>query len=182
LSTRRGSLQFEAVKSLFEHSAELEIPIFAAKIAPSRTEKNPYSKVLSNDNIDPYWKAYQIYLEEINVLPKLRTFQDVFRLRDDHRIHEFREALHNWSVEIKNGDPETEMSMRKEIRKANEELKKLGEWQKIGKWATYISIPVSIASVLTGCPLGLSILPISIGIRIHSDVNEWRHRWLLFGR
>jgi len=176
------ALQIKSVSSLLSFNSEYQIPIITTRAKLTNSSEYLATEDNEIELYDNVYKAYKVYLDEISLVPKVRTIEDVIRLRKDKRIVEFREALTNWGLEIREGDPKTEKRMREEIQKANEELKKIGEFQKIGKWVTYISLPISIAGAFSGYSLGLTLIPISVGARILSDLHERKYRWLLFGR
>jgi hypothetical protein len=177
------ALRIKSITNLLLYNSEYQLPIITTRANFSGNFEDPGidNSVLDQCN-DKIYTTYMIYLDEISLVPKVRTIDDVIRLRDHKRIVDFREALNNWSLEIIKGDVKAEERMRNEIRKGNEELKKIGEYQKIGKWATYISLPLSVAGAYFGTNLGVTLIPISLGVRIYSDWQERNYKWLLFGR
>ena len=128
------------------------------------------------------WRAYRIYLEEAEVLPRVRSLADVVRLQADPRLRPWRETMHQWWLSLRSGDQNAEHNLRAEITKANRDLRKLDHWRKIGGIVTYVSLPIAVASALTGFPGGLVMAPLGVGMRVYSEVQQRRHRWLMLGR
>ena len=112
----------------------------------------------------------------------MTSLEAVLELRENKRIRNFRETLHFWANEMKKSDPSYEKKIRRDIRKANKELKRIGSYRKIGRWVTYLSLPVTVASLLSGIPAGLILTPIGFSTYIASDLLERKYKWMLMGR
>jgi len=134
------------------------------------------------ENAEATLRAYKLYLNEVTLVPRLRTIQDVLRLRDDPRVEAFRTAIFSWADALSEGDIGEETRIRREIRKASKNLAKLGAYRKVAGWVSVVSIPISIASALTGVPAGLALTPIGPAIAMGTYIKEKKLQWLLFGK
>jgi len=129
-------------------------------------------------------QACNIYLSEVEVVPRLTNIGDALRLRRDKRILDFRQTLSAWATELRTGDFRAERRIRHDIRKANEELRKLGPYRRISRWAAYVALPVALVETLTlGIPaVGTALAAVSGAVQFISDRTMARHRWMLLGR
>lgn len=170
---------YSAMRNLIG-SNELGVPI--AVLTQPRGYTKASVEPRKPTQIDSLYQAFQIFLEEIEFVPRLTKIDDVLRLRGDKRIKNFRETLYQWSLILREGNIAAERRIRHDIREANKGLKQLGEWEKVGQWVTYISLPLSVASVFIGMPLGLVLTPISLTSRVYTDLQKRKYRWLMIGR
>lgn len=127
--------------------------------------------------------AVAIYFNEALLIPRIHTVEDVLRLREDHNIRYFREKIFSWSDKLRSGEFSSEDAIRREIREANEAMKKLEKWKTISMWTTYISIGLDVLGFLLRLPLTLmSTTPLGLGLEVANKWKERRYRWLLLGR
>jgi hypothetical protein len=127
--------------------------------------------------------AVAIYFNEALLIPRIQTVEDVIRLREDHNIRYFREKIFSWSEKLRTGEFSSEDAIRREIREANEAMKKLEKWKTISMWTTYISVGLDVLGFLLRLPLTLvSTTPLGLGLEVANKWKERRYRWLLLGR
>ncbi len=167
--------EFVYLKELLEYSLDNSLPI-----------KLNLPTVKGNLNESPIWddntyRIYKIIIEEINFLPKLRSIEDVFRLREKSEIIRFRELLHHYNHLLYSGDFSLEDKFRKDLKKANREIKRLPNVQKIGGWITYVSLPFIAIDIALGLPIGSLITAVGGAYQIKADSIKRKYSWLLFG-
>lgn len=146
-----GSLRDNLIEGLYR-SEQASIP-FASSIFYD----NP-----SFNNIKPIGDMYQtvkIHLpNEVNILPRPQTFEDVMRMRNSPYIKSFRKVMSEWSKYISKGEFKLAAKMKKDIIKANHNLEKLKKFTKV-----YDSMGARVFRVLGGMIPEISI---SLGIEI----------------
>lgn len=167
------------LRGLIEISSKKNLPVLTSmvKVGSRKAMELPISPVKAE-----YQQAFQIFMDEVSVVPNIDSLDNVLRLRDDKRIRNFREVLQVWAAELKTGQVSAEQKIRREIQKANQELKRLKNWREIGGWITYLSLPISVASLLSGIPAGLGLTPLGLATRIGADLLEKKYKWMLVGR
>ncbi len=163
----------------------------ASTIKSSRKE-NIYSKLsipnlcirnhINLNQSDDYIQAYKVILEEDITFPFPKTLKDAINLSKDKRVKEFRNVLKYWVDALNNSNLEDLSSFRREINKAKVDLKKIKQMKKIGRIVSFISLPVSVASILLQLPLGIILAPIGPAINIKSYFTEQKYKWLMFGK
>ena len=144
--------------------------------------ENDISYKLNSKLSDSLYRTYEIILEEECTFPFPRTLSAALKIRNDKRVLEFRQILMQWATALLDGDVGTESLLRKEIAKANREIKKISTYRKIGKIITFATIPVALASAILGAPVGIFLLPIGPAIHLKSAAIEKKNRWLLLGK
>lgn len=128
-------------------------------------------------------KAYEIWLREVELVPRVVSTDDVLRLRNHRAITQFREAISMWADLIRKGDIKVEEQLRREIRARSSEMRKLSSVRSITRWTTILTLPVAIGELLCQA-LGPSTLITALGaaVEISHMLYERRHKWLFFGR
>lgn len=168
-------------QSLITQSGAHSAPVLNSRLRlPRQPAKADKDGLMESDQ--SYWQAFGVYLEEVAFLPRLTTIQDAIRLRSDKRIKAFRETLNAWSSVLRDGDINAEKRLRKEIQKANRSIERMTQAQHVGKWITYLSIPVTVASLVSGVPFGITLFPLGVAIRLCSDVSLAKNGWMMVGR
>lgn len=132
-------------------------------------------------NYENSYSIYKIILDEIEFLPRLHSMEDVLRLRGDRRLSDFREVIFEWSKAFHLGDYNQVNKLRKEIRKSNLEFKRLKNYQRIGGWVAYASLPCIGIDLLTGFPVGQFLTAIGGGVQFGTNRLNKKNKWLLFG-
>lgn len=126
--------------------------------------------------------TYAIFLNAINCVPILDSFNDLRRLLKHSALQDFRYAIWHWSDAIQQGKVANEAIFRKYIAESVAALEKATKVKRISRYLTYMSLPVAIASLFTQMPLGLVLVPVSTGLVITAHLLERKHRWVTFGR
>ena len=70
---------------------------------------------------------------EMNILPAPQSINDVLRFREKEEIIRFREVLKQWLNSVHEGNQKLELKMRRDIGKANKELKRISKWKEFDK-------------------------------------------------
>ena len=127
--------------------------------------------------------AVAVYLNEALLIPRIHTVEDVLRLREDHNIRYFREKIFSWSDKLRTGEFSSEEAIRREIREANEAMKKFEKWKTISIWVSYLSIGLDVLGTLLQLPLTLiTTTQLGLGLEVLKRRQERQYRWLLLGR
>jgi len=181
-------LEYQKVKYLNEYLSLKELLLFSSNqtipIKLSLKLKNTNLKKLQynpRDDLSEKYRIYQILLKEIQYMPRITCLEDVLRLREDKRITQFRDVVQYWTSLLKSADLNLEEKIRAEILKTNKELKKLGDYNKISGWATYISLPFIAIDLMTGFPIGSMLTAISGFYTFKTDYWKKQNEWILFG-
>ncbi len=127
------------------------------------------------------FRLYQVVLEEHCTFPYPRTVASALKLSRDKRVMSFRHQLFRWSEDVLKGASD-EPKVRLEIRKTKKDLERLDTYKTAGRILTFLSLPLTIAGLLTGLPLGLSLLPVGPLMTIDAMRRERQHAWLMFGK
>jgi hypothetical protein len=128
--------------------------------------------------------AVQIWLEEVRFVPKLRTIEDVLRLRDDKRIDAFRAAMLDWTQCLAVTSPAEEMRLRKLVGVANKELEKLAGIERMTRFWTFAAVPLDILLSLyppVALPVPITSL-VGMAILKATDQKMRQLDWVMFGR
>jgi hypothetical protein len=150
-----------------------------SKLSIPNLSINKFNSVnISND----YIQVYKVILEEDITFPFPRTLNDAIKLSRDKRIEEFRNILNYWVTALNDNNLDDLSSLRLEIKKAKVDLTKIKQMKKIGKIVSYISLPVSVASIFLQLPLGIILAPIGPAINLKNYFTEQKHKWLSFGK
>jgi hypothetical protein len=150
------------------------------KTSIGSVSKNKYLSIDINSDA-----VYSIFLDEIHTLPRPRTLEDIFRLRNSSSIKNFREVFHEWHKVISIGDLNEEQKFRNDLNKISKDFKKLDNWKSISGIMTYIGLPAAVFGTISAEPIvGLGGLCISLigGVsQAWVDVQNKKNNWLLFG-
>lgn len=164
---------------LLESSQDLQVAATASWPLP----KGFTSKSQVSSHPNDLFRCYYIFLEEVDAFPIVTSIEDVLRLREDKRIKIWRESLYAWAAELEAGKTESEKRMRKEIRLAMRDLKRVGKVRNISGLVTVVSLPIGIAETMTGyLGPGMAMTAISFMSEVWSRTIGWKHKWLLFGK
>jgi len=120
------------------------------------------SDIVNSKNIKTYIAedvdviAKTLLKNEIAILPYPKNLNEVMKMREKKEIITFREVMSNWIETLHKGEQYLEPKLRKDIAKANKELKKLENWREyqfspINFWINSIGghIPI-LSNILTG--------------------------------
>ncbi|WDE02143.1 hypothetical protein [Thalassomonas actiniarum] len=139
-----------------------------------------------HSNIDMTMEAYGILKmsceQLIGALPKIGTIQDVLRIKEKRSkdIQRLRTALNEVEYSLKNGETHALRKANKIIAGAAKELNKGFELQKVSKWSTYMSLPISGIEYLFGLPpiSGISVGVIGAASTAYSNQLVGKNDWM----
>ncbi|NAY92218.1 hypothetical protein GTQ34_09830 [Muricauda sp. JGD-17] len=98
--------------------------IFASSLDSQYISKS--SHIQTTDIIDEFYYLAEIKLtDEIKYLPKPDNFEEAFYFRNKKEIKDFRNVMSLWLDSFHQGNINIEEKLRKDLRKANNALKKL---------------------------------------------------------
>lgn len=152
--------------------------IFSKTSIPNLDAQN----LFNINNSDEYIQVYKVILEEDVTFPFPQTLKEAISLSKDKNVTHFRNTLQFWVDALKENKLNDLALLRKEIKKAKVDLTKISQLKKIGRIVSYISLPISIASLLLHMPIGILLSPIGPAINLKSFIKEKKYRWLLFGK
>lgn len=173
-------IEYLKMKELLTFSSQKLIPV-KLNLYPGHGETNFFQNSFPGQIDEDHYGIYKIILDEVKYIPTVDSVEDVLRMRMDTRVKDFREVVMYWSELIMAGDIK-EMKLRKEIRKANEDLKSLSKFQIISGWTTYLSIPLIAMNSIASQVLGSAFTMIGGVYNFKADRLKKKHSWLLFGR
>lgn len=127
--------------------------------------------------------AVRIWLEEVKCMPRLRTIEDVLRLREDKRIDAFRDAMLEWTQSLASGSQAEEARLRKLVGTANNELGKLAGIERMTRYWTFASVPLDLLLALyppTSLPIPVTSL-IGLGVMAATESRVKPLDWIMFG-
>ena len=115
--------------------------------------------------------------EEIGYAPLVSSIDDVLKLRGHKAINRFREQLKIWTDVLPEGNEKSILTIKKDVRLANRELKKLSKWKKVDTWVYWMALPTALIPVI-------STLVTITGFATHGWIErqETRHGWVGIGR
>ncbi len=172
----------EELAGLLDASGELGAPIAASWRMP-----RSYTKGMSVDRPpemeESFLRCFYIFLEEVDAFPVVESIDDVLRLRENRHIENWRQALLEWSLEIRAGRLESEREMRREIRAAMRDLRRVGTMRTISGLMTVLGLPIGVAELVMGIVgPGFALTSVSVGLEGYSRAKQSQHQWLLLGR
>lgn len=125
--------------------------------------------------------AVCIWMEEVLSAPRLKSIEDVLRLREDKRIDAFRTAMVDWTESLAGGSPVEEARLRKLVRTANKEVAKLKGIDRMSTFFTFASIPLDM--LLGQHPL--TSLPVTgfvgAAVLLATNIQKKPLDWVMFG-
>lgn len=99
--------------------------------SPSFNFRSNLQIINPNELLDDVYYTVQTKLkEEIIYLPQPSTLREALQFRNQPEIKRFREVLSYWLESIKSGDNQLEEIIRKDIKKANLELRRINNIRK----------------------------------------------------
>ena len=160
-----NSLQIMAV------SANLDIPFLTRDLEIPANQGDPA-------DVSEAFHLCQVCLtEEIEYAPAVEDIDDVLRIRHHPAIGHFRDLLWQWTIALRDGEEKAVMQIRKDIQKANRDLRRLGKWRKVDKWVFWVQIPGLFVPFLS------SVLTVaSMASQLHIERKEKTSTWIGIGR
>lgn len=127
--------------------------------------------------------AVQIWLDEVQCVPRLRTIEDVLRLREDKRIDSFREAMLEWTHALCSGSPAEEARLRRLVGTANSELRKLPGIERMKRYWSFATVSLDFLLAVyppTSLPIPVTSL-IGLGLMAATKEKVRPLNWVMFG-
>ncbi len=163
------------LKEVLTFSNIKKIPIRAA------VKLMPKSNIKPGKIQDDLYRIYRIILNEVEFIPIIHDLEDFLRLRENKQFKKFREILNEWIKLVKIGDVKYEDKIRKDIRTANKEIKKIKKHKKIAGLVTLFTLPLTVVDLFVGIPTGSLITAISGIYQLKSYIKKNKYSWVLFG-
>ena len=143
------------------------------------SDEVPISFELSPD--DDKLQLFRLCIREVNTIPRIETFSDLFRLYNHKYVSRFREVLDEWSTLLRNGEIDPLKRMEKDFELAIRDLSTVAKMQRVGDILTVVGLPVAIGGLLTGLPLDFGFAAVGPAILLATDRMEKRSEWVRFG-
>lgn len=173
--------------SLHDRSAQMQVPFASMRISLSHKEGERTSSLEGTPfkerdrEKDALHEAYTLcivpFREEVRFAPVVTSIDDLLRLREKKEIARFREVLGEWQQAILNREENVQAKIRTDIARANEEMRKLGKWQRVERWLYFIAVPTAFVPELSGV-----VTIASFAVREHIESTKRLHEWICIGR
>ena len=110
--------------------------------------------------------------EELNYAPSVNTIDDVLRLRDHKSITRFRELLFEWCQQLPAGNIQVLNKIKRDIGKANRELRHLEKWKTVDRWLFWVQLPTTLIPILSTI-VTIASFTTHLWIERKEPVNSW---------
>jgi len=126
--------------------------------------------------------ATRVFLDEIEYWPVLRNIEDLLKIRSARAFVQFRDALRRWVDAALRGDDAAQLALRMDIKKANAALRRSATCAKIGRWFTYLGLPLIALDALTLPVFGTPLTVAGFGLQAFADAQQLKGQWLIVGK
>jgi len=130
---------------------------------------------------DQSYQVYKIVLKDVVGFPRIESIDDVLRLRDDSSLPKFRELVFEWAKILRSGDGRYAELLRKDIKKANEDLKKIKDWARTSALTIFLALPLLLIDSIFGTPLGNILTGVSAVYELRSRKLRRENQWIMLG-
>jgi len=134
---------------------------------------------MNNENIIV---SVRIFLKEIRYWPTIENFDELLKVRENKHFLELRTFINRWINSIYTGNREEEKKVRIEIEKANKGIRTVVKCNQIGRWFTYLGLPMLIIDSVLFPAFGSLLTVTGFGIQAISDWKLNKYKWILIGR
>ncbi len=128
-------------------------------------------------------KLYKLVVDELGELPHRNTLRESILLSKEPETIALREQINHWSEQIFTGDVKGFIEIKKDIKKAITSLSKRHNFNKVGKFCTYIGVPASAGGFLNPF-VGVAGLTISVVgaacTKYHNYIKD-KYKYAMFG-
>lgn len=156
------------------------MPLMQLPAKPSGKRDFQYIKSLNKH--EEIIASVDVFLDEIEFLPKIRCFSEIAELRQKSAFVDFRHVMAQWVEAFQTGDTKKEKRIRHKIKLSNRALKRAANYNRIGKFCTAIG-PISFcADFIVNAPLSLVPTFLGIGALQLAEDEKIRNKWILIGR
>ncbi len=150
----------------------------AIKLPPSMALHATYPVSADENKL----QLFKLYLREVNTVPAVNSFPDLFRLYNHKYLDRFREQLDLWDKALYAGSPNAVAGMKRDFNLAIKDLAKVAKMQKVGDLLTYIGLPIALAApLLKGLPVDFGLAAIGPALLGYTKLLERRASWVRFG-
>jgi hypothetical protein len=115
--------------------------------------------------------------DTIGYAPCVDSMNDVLRLRRHPAIHRFRECLKEWETALRNPQEDALRKIKRDIIKANQELRTVEKCRKVERWIFWSHLPASLIPLLSHI-----VVYLDMGLQLCVDSKEQKSSWVLLGR
>jgi hypothetical protein len=138
---------------------------------------------LSQEAAIESFRLFRVTLNKLDwYFPEVNSIPEALRLREDKRISRFRKRIMEFSKGLKSGDSQNLEDMQRAVADSSKALRGLQKANMATRWATYVSLPVTVAeSLFSLLILGPCIAVIGTGAQAVFDYTAIKHDWILFG-
>jgi hypothetical protein len=160
--------------ALFHLSAREGVPIHLRanadplQSAPMSTDENAV-------------QLFRLYLENVDALPQLSTFEDLFRLYHDPNVGRFRRKLREWDGALRAGNPAAIVKIREDFALAKRDLRNASVLTSVGGLVSCVALPVAVAGLMLGLPIDFAFTAVGPAIAVCAWELERRASWIKFG-
>jgi hypothetical protein len=124
----------------------------------------------------------RLFLDEIQHFPVIESLDDVLRLRSNKDFSQFKSILHQWMTAISSGDISAANSIRSEIRKSNEALRRVIKCEAVGRYFVYVGLPLVVLDAIALPIFSAALSVAGFGVQAYADWQRRKHRWLMIGQ
>lgn len=79
------------------------------------------------------------------------------------------------------GDDAEQLALRRDIKKANSALRRSATCAKVGRWFTYLGLPLIALDALTLPVFGTPLTVAGFGLQAYADTQQRKGQWLIVG-
>jgi len=134
------------------------------------------------ETADDVYQLVGIVMNEITHYPQPKNLDEALTIRENPMMLNFRHSLLNWTESLVSGDIKDELATRKDLHNLCNKFKTANWCSRIGRFATYISLPVSVIDLaIAGSFAGLSLTAIGYGAQVAADTQKARIYNQIFG-
>lgn len=126
-------------------------------------------------------QLFQVFIKEVNAIPKVDSFGDLVRLYHDPHVHQFRQQLSHWRTVVREGNVAAIKRMRRDFDLAMTDLAKSVTLQRVGGVVSVVALPVAIGGLLSGLPLDFAFTAVGPAINAQANRLARRSAWARFG-
>lgn len=126
--------------------------------------------------------SIRLFLDEIQYWPLVESFDDLLRLRSDKRFGQFRSILSMWVDAILTNGVSAEAHLRRDISSANQSLRKATACARVGRWFTYLGLPLAVLDNLVFPVFGTLASIVGVALQAYADWNVGKSQWICIGK
>jgi hypothetical protein len=141
-------------------------------MSPINSDRTPDG----DDRVHAYKLCQVTMSHELGYAPDVNDIDDLLRLRHDKRITRFRQLLDQWCRILPSGDAALIKGIKKDILKANRELRHLNQWRTVDRWLFWAQLPTTLIPILSTV-----VTVASFGVHLQVERSE-KNTWIGIGR